>query len=98
MSVKTHVDFKQQREARIQSRYASVGYTIKDNIGEAYAWAVKELTNLEGSGHDLYVSARGTGVCCSFAKPEWQGDHCGHAMDHGAEAIVMAVCEYLEGA
>jgi hypothetical protein len=37
-------------------------------------------------------------VCCSFAKPSWKGDHCGRGMEHGAQAMVMAVCEYLNGA
>ncbi len=36
-------------------------------------------------------------VVCSFAKPSWNADHCSKPMEHGAEAIVMAVCEYLNG-
>lgn len=43
------------------------------------------------------MTASGNRVVCSFAKPEWSGDHSGRGMDHGAEAIVMAVCEYIAG-
>lgn len=90
---------KELLEQRIQKRYASISDDIKDDIELAARWAKEVLRDHEGSGHLLFVSASGANrVCCSFAKPEWPGDHCGRGMDHGAEAIVMAVCEYLEGA
>ena len=86
-------------EARIQAAYAAVHEHIREDICEAVKWARETLTNLEGSGHQIYVTAVGDGlVCCSFAKIEWAGDHCGRGMEHGAEAIVMAVCEYMNGA
>lgn len=86
-------------EARIQEAYSKVPEHIRDDICEATKWARATLTKLEGAGHQFYVTAAGEGlVCCSFAKPDWAGDHCGRGMDHGAEAIVIAVCEYLNGA
>ena len=86
-------------EARIQAAYAAVPEYIRDDICEATKWARETLTNLEGAGHQIYVTAAGDGlVCCSFAKVEWAGDHCGRGMEQGAEAIVIAVCEYINGA
>jgi hypothetical protein len=86
-------------EDRIQAMYARVPEDTKENIGEAYAWATKTLTEHEGAGHQIFVTAgRGRTVVCSFAKPAWPGDHSGRGMDHASEAIVMAVCEYLCGA
>lgn len=85
-------------EEKIQKSYYNVPEYIRDNICEASIWARETLTNLEGSGHSIYVTAGKNGtVVCSFAKPEWGGDHCSRGMDHGAEAIVMAVCEYING-
>lgn len=86
-------------EARVQAAYAAVPEHIRDDICEATKWARETLTNLEGAGHEFYVTAGSDGlVRCSFAKSEWAGDHCGRGMEHGAEAIVMAVCEYMSGA
>ena len=86
------------QEDRVQERYSAVSDEVCEDIGLAHAWAIDALMRKEGEGHQLNISARGDNqVCCSFSKPEWGGDHCGRAMDHGAEAIVMAVCEYLEG-
>ncbi len=86
-------------EERIQAAYAAVPESIRDDIVSASVWARNVLTELDGSGHEIYVTASGEGlVCCSFAKPSWGGDHCGRGMEHGAEAIVMAVCEYRCGA
>lgn len=87
-------------EARIQAAYQAVPEEIRDDICQASAWARKALTDHEGAGHDIYVTSAGSNglVVCSFAKPSWAGDHCGRGMEHGAEAIVMAVCEYLNGA
>lgn len=68
------------------------------DIGEAIDWARKTLTNHEGSGHSFYLHTDKPGLfCCSFAKPEWAGDHCSDHYDTANEAIVMAVCEYLSG-
>jgi len=86
-------------EARIQAAYNEVPEHIREDICEATIWARYTLTNLEGRGHEIFVTAAGDGlVCCSFAKPVWPADYCGRGMDHGAEAIVMAVCEYICGA
>lgn len=95
----TREQFKQEQEARILTMYNAVDESIRDDIVEASAWARETLTDHEGSGHQFYVSGSRDGlVVCSFAKPEWAGDHCSRGMEHGAEAMVMAVCEYLCGA
>lgn len=89
----------QIQEAKIQADYAAVSENIREDICEATKWARETLTNHEGSGHQFYVTAEVNGlVVCSFAKPSWAGDHCGRGMEHGAQAVVMAVCEYLNGA
>lgn len=82
-----------------EEMYNSISDDIKDDIYEAIVWAKTTLTNHEGSGHSFYVTASSVPgwVVCSFAKPSWSGDHCSKPMEHGAEAIVMAVCEYLNG-
>ncbi len=86
-------------EAQIQARYAAVPEYIREDIGQAVRWARAQLTILEGVGHEIYITATGDGlVCCSFAKADWPGDHCGRGMEHGAQAVVMAVCEYMCGA
>lgn len=92
-------EFKQFQEERILAAYDKVPEHTKEDIEAAIKWAKKTLTNLEGKGHLFYVIANGDRtISCSFAKPEWPGDHCGRGMEHGAEAIVMAVCEYINGA
>ena len=85
-------------EEKIQAAYNAVPEHIREDICEASRWARETLTNLEGAGHSIYVHAHGAWTRCSFAKVEWSGDHLGRGMEHGAQAIVMAVCEYLNGA
>lgn len=96
----TMAEVKRLREERIQKRYTELSSFTKDYIEEAIQWAITTLTEEEGSGHYFIVTAHRDGelVECSFAKPEWGGDHVGRGMEHAAEAIVMAVCEYMEGA
>ena len=78
--------------------YEDIDDHTKEDIEEAIIWAKERLKHYEGSGHQIFVTACGDDlVSCSFAKPEWPGDFCGSGMDHAAEAIVMAVCEYLNG-
>ena len=87
------------QEDRIQTAYDAVPEHVRDDICEAVVWAKDTLMKLEGEGHLFYITGTKEGkVCCSFAKPEWSGDHCGRPMEYGAPAVVMAVCEYLEGA
>ena len=97
----TRDKFKQALEERVQIAYGNVPEYIKKDIYTAARWASNTLTNHEGSGHIIQISAvyqqEGV-VCCSFSKPSWPGDHCGRGMETGSEAIVMAVCEYLNGA
>lgn len=89
------------QEKRILEKYESVDEYIREDIEKAARWARETLTNHEGSGHIFQVSSSYSNpgfVECSFAKPEWGGDHCSRPMELGSEAIVMAVCEYLCGA
>jgi hypothetical protein len=85
--------------AATQAAYDAVSDDIKSDIVDAANWARNTLTNLEGSGHHIVVTGeKSTGlVVCSFAKASWAGDHSGPAMEEGAEAIVMAVCSYMNG-
>ena len=80
--------------------YAEIPDWIKGDIGHAYVWAKSRLISMEGGGHHIVVtgSRRVIGaVECSFAKSSWSSDYSGSPMDEAAEAIVMAVCEYLNG-
>ena len=82
-----------------QTMYDHVPDYIKEDIIQALEWADYFLADLEGSGHEFFITAepRGQGVCCSFAKPSWGADHTSRPMEHGAQAVVMAVCEYTSG-
>lgn len=83
-------------EDQIQKSYDLVPEYIKEDMLSSITWATDRLTDFDGSGHRIVVTASGDGlVCCSFAKPEWAGDHCGRGMETASEAIVMAVIEYL---
>ena len=77
--------------------YHTIPDYIKEDLFEAMSWAKTTLTELEGDGHHFDVFAQEGEVGCCFAKPEWGGDHCGRPMESAAEAVVMAVCEYLSG-
>lgn len=86
-------------EDKILTMYNSIPEYIREDICEASKWAQDYMTKLEGEGHEFYITAKEDGtVCCSFAKPEWSGDHSSRGMEHGAQAMVMAVCEYVNGA
>lgn len=108
----TNADFKRQQEERIQADFAAVPVDIKVNARRAIRWAKDFLMRREGEGHSFHLhhdetfdwstkppTRTKTGrIQCSFAKPEWAGDHCSRSMPTGAEAVVMAVCEYTNGA
>lgn len=84
---------------KILEMYESVPEHIREDIVEAGIWARDYMMRKEGEGHEFFVTANKDGtVTCSFAKPEWAGDHSSRGMEHGAQAIVMAVCEYVNGA
>ena len=71
---------------------------IKSNVYRAYRWAKKTLTYAEGHGHHIVLSRKYNNhklICCSFAKPEWPGDHSGSYQETAAMAIVISVIEYL---
>jgi len=68
--------------------------------GDTYSmlqWAQQFLTNLEGSGHQLWLSWGKDGVSFGFAKPEWPGDHYGSPMKDTEDAIALSVYEYIQG-
>ncbi len=88
---------KLRKGDKAERAYAEVPDHVKEDIEDAIKWAKATLTSLEGDGHQIYVTGNVTGVVCSFAKVGWPGDHCGRTMDHAAEAIVMSVCEYMNG-
>jgi hypothetical protein len=88
-----------RNETAILEMYNSVPEYIREDIVEAGIWAKEFMLRKEGEGHEFFVTANKDGtVCCSFAKPEWAADHSSRGMEHGAQAIVMAVCEYVNGA
>jgi hypothetical protein len=78
--------------------YKNVPDFIKENLVEACIWARNTLTDYEGLGHILEISANKDGLlCCSFAKLQWPGDHCGSYMETASQAVIISVCEYLNG-
>lgn len=85
-------------ETRTFLAFNKVSPDIREDIERAAKWARKTLRDHEGSGHSFHLNATKDGMFqCSFAKPEWSGDHCSKPMPEAPEAIVMAVCEYLNG-
>jgi hypothetical protein len=78
--------------------HALPDYVRRSDVAEAIDWARKTLTDKEGSGHQFYLSTEDGKFVCSFAKPEWAGDHCSAPYFDAEKAIIMAVCEYLSGA
>ena len=82
---------------KARADFDAVPHEIRGNVFLAQRWAVKTLTNQEGSGHCFYLHREDDGIQVSFAKPSWGGDHVSQSMPTGAQAFVMAVCEYLRG-
>jgi hypothetical protein len=78
--------------------YNSLPQHIKEDTYEALLWAMEYMMQEEGEGHSfqIYGNMDAT-VSCSLSKPQWTADHCSKGMETGAEAIVMAVCEYVNG-
>lgn len=79
---------------------ADVPEWIRHDLVEAANWAQEELTNLDGAGHHIVVTAcqQHPGfVRCSFSKSSWASDFSGKPGEDAAEAIVLAVCEYKRG-
>lgn len=82
--------------AAAQAAFDAVHWEIRDDLEQALEWAHKTLTNREGSGHTFSLIYEEGFMCC-FCKPQWNADHCSQPMPTAPEAIVMAVCEYLNG-
>ncbi|AHC30579.1 hypothetical protein CC53_gp162 [Rhizobium phage vB_RleS_L338C] len=98
----TKNEFSKARYAKLEdatvAMYDTVPSEIKCNVFKAHRWAKDFLMRREGSGHHFCLHREKNGlISCSFAKPEWAGDHGGMEMPTGAEAIVRAVCEYVHG-
>ncbi len=69
---------------------------VKGDLESALDWAketLKTINNGEYSFSILYED----GFKCCFSQPSWSSDHCSDAMPDAAEAIVMAVCEFMNG-
>lgn len=78
--------------------YDALPANVKEDVLEALLWARDTLRDREGSGHCFVITGdRDTMLSCSFAKPQWSGDHSGSAMDTDAQAVCTSVCEYLCG-
>jgi hypothetical protein len=85
-------------DSRACYMYNSIPEEIREDICEATIWAKDYMMRQEGEGHQFYVFGNSDGTTsCSFAKPSWGGDHHSRPMEHGAQSIVMAVCEYVNG-
>ena len=85
---------------RAQKAFDELPQDLKESdLLYVLTWATNFLMQKEGAGHQFQLIA--TKDCrfqCSFAKPEWGGDHVSQPMDTAEEAVMMAVCEYLNGA
>jgi len=85
-------------EKKALEMYDSIPTYIKEDTYEALLWAIDYMTNMEGEDHSFHIYGNEDAtVSCSLSKPRWVADHCSKGMDTGAEAIVMAVCEYVNG-
>jgi len=85
-------------ESATQEKYNAVPEDVKKHVLKAWRWARAHLMRKEGSGHHFSLIRNKDGlICCAFAKPQWNADHCGEGMTTGAEAIIRAVCEYESG-
>jgi len=85
-------------EPAIQTMYENLPDNVKEPILDSLNWTTDYLMRLEGEGHEFFLHAnKDQTFCCSFAKPEWGGDHSSRNMPEAPEAVVMAVCEYVNG-
>jgi hypothetical protein len=87
--------YPQALKDQIFAMYANVPSEITEDLYEAVVWAKETLTKFEGEGHIIDVGVHEDGVSCSFAKPQWSGDHSSDAFESGAEAVVFSVCDYI---
>tara|TARA_R110000851_G_scaffold59347_9_gene137384 strand:- start:2093 stop:2410 length:318 start_codon:yes stop_codon:yes gene_type:complete len=104
--MKPHPIFDQKEMTQLQSLQQSLSYRafinspveVRDDLELALKWARKTLRKHEGAGHVFQLhSCKGEMFQCSVAKPEWLGDHVSRTMSEAPHAVVMAVCEYLNG-
>jgi hypothetical protein len=79
--------------------FNEVPESTRYNLNEALTWALETLEFKEGTGHSFEISfdEKSKGFVASFCKPQWKADHSSQPMNTAQEAIVMAVCEYLNG-
>jgi len=87
-----------QHEKAVREMYDRVGEDTREDLGRALQWASNTLLLREGGGHVFQVHpGPDRDVMCTFSKPSWGGEHSSRPMDLGSEAVVMAVCEYING-
>jgi len=80
--------------------YGTAPESAKTNVFRAIRWSKDRLMRKEGSGHFFHISRdykQPNLFVCSFAKPEWNADHCSFPYETGAKAAIMAVLEYEIG-
>lgn len=85
---------------RAKTMFDQLPEHIRSDMIEAAIWARDTLRDHEGAGHHFELTPDGVNegtMSCSFAKPQWAGDHSGSYMPTAAEAIAISVCEYLCG-
>lgn len=94
----------QERRLKLQQKaletYLTVPDSAKTNVFRAIRWSKDRLMRKEGSGHFFHISRdynQPNLFVCSFAKPEWNADHCSFPYETGAKAAIMAVLEYEIG-
>lgn len=93
----TDEERRPQVYAAAKAMFDGVSSDIRGDLVSALEWAQNTLRDHEGSGHHFSLIHENGGFKCCFAKPQWNADHCSQAMPEAPEAIVMAVCEYLNG-
>lgn len=82
----------------VQTRFKEVPRHVRDDLADAVLWARSVLEAHEGAGHRFQIHATGSlHVVCTLNHPDWTTDHIGPPMPNGADAVVMAVCDYLYG-
>ena len=91
-------EFKSFQEELIGQSFNNAPNHAREDLQGALDWAAETLRDHEGAGHSFHLHITKDGkFACSFSKPEWGGDHISRGMHEAPEAIVMAVCEYLNG-
>ena len=76
-----------------------VDQEVREDLEKALSWAKTHLfikTKRVGYLFQIHGDRNDGKVFCTIELPEWSGDFWGGPADTGSEAIVNAVCEFLE--